>query len=130
MGIFNRTKGGEKKEAAAEKEVKWTPLESTLQLENLIQRSADRPQLLFKNSVTCGISSIVRRSLESNLTGLTEEADLFLLQVQYHRELSTTVAETFGVRHETPQLLVIREGEVVSHASHGGITMMDLQDYL
>ncbi len=130
MGIFNKLIGGENRDKGTAKAVTWTLLETQTQLEELIRRSEDRTQLLFKNSTTCGISSIVRRSLESNLSGYEREADLSLLNVQYNRGLSDAIAETFGVRHETPQLLVIRDGRLVSHASHGGITAIDLQDYL
>jgi bacillithiol system protein YtxJ len=130
MGIFDVFKGGEKRNTGSSEGAKWIPLESRVQLDALIERSGQCPQLIFKNSTTCGISSIVRRTLEGNLAGLDGEADFFLLHVQYHRDLSDTIAQTFGVRHESPQLLVIKDGKLVGHASHGGISAIDLQGYL
>ena len=81
-------------------------------LERLIAESHSRPVVLFKHSNTCGISSGVYREV-SRVT-----ADVNIVVVQTHRELSNAIAEMTGVRHQSPQAIVLRDGKPVYHASH------------
>jgi bacillithiol system protein YtxJ len=130
MGIFNLFKSGDEPSDRLSKEVRWEPLVTEDQLKELIRKSGERTQIIFKNSTTCGISGMVKRNFESIYAGMEGKADLHLLHVQYNRDLSNTVSRNFQVRHESPQLLIIKDGRVVQHASHGGITDLDLKEYL
>ena len=58
------------------------------------------------------------------------DVDLYFLTIQDHRDVSNTIADKFEVRHESPQLLVVKNGEVVFHTSHGAISEMDFMKYL
>lgn len=58
------------------------------------------------------------------------DCDLYFLTIQSHRKLSREVETAYGVRHESPQLLILREGEVIFHASHGAISNADLGGYM
>lgn len=86
------------------------------ELEALFDKSATDPVLFFKHSVTCPISLDVYSSIE----GVTGEINLIV--VQRSRPISMEIAERTGVRHESPQALVIHGGKVVYHASHYDIT--------
>ena len=81
-------------------------------LERLMAESHERPVLLFKHSLTCGISSGVYR--EVSQVG----ADVNIVVIQTHREVSNAVATLTGIRHESPQAIVLRGGKPVYHASH------------
>ena len=81
-------------------------------LDRLFTQSYERPIVLLKHSVTCGISSGVYRIVEA------VAADVNVVVIQTHRELSNEIAVRTGVRHESPQALVIRDGRPVYHASH------------
>ncbi|HKP68556.1 MAG TPA: bacillithiol system redox-active protein YtxJ [Pyrinomonadaceae bacterium] len=81
-------------------------------LERLVAESHERPVILFKHSLTCGISSGVYREV-SQVNG-----DINLVVIQTHREISNAIATITGVRHESPQAIVLRDGEPVYHASH------------
>jgi bacillithiol system protein YtxJ len=84
--------------------------------------SSDRPLLLFKHSHTCGTSA---EALDEIIDHLNEErlhARYAIVTVQTHRELSNAVSKRLGVRHETPQALLIHEGRVVWSASHFRVT--------
>jgi bacillithiol system protein YtxJ len=97
------------------------------ELDALIEESSNRPLLLFKHSMSCGTSY---EALDELIDHLNEErlpARYAIITVQTHRELSTSVAKRLGVRHETPQALLIREGRVVWSASHFRVTGGALQ---
>ncbi len=85
-------------------------------LEGLFQRSNEAPVLLFKHSNACPISAQAYRQMKQ------VKADVSLIVVQQARDLSRAVEERTGVRHETPQALVLRGGRVVWNASHFDIT--------
>lgn len=94
----------------------WKHLDDTTPLADLIAESYETPVLIFKHSTRCGVSSFVKNRFEDNWN-LDEVAPYYLDLVRYRR-LSNEIAQTFGVRHESPQLLLIRDGECVHHASH------------
>ncbi|MEZ2414067.1 bacillithiol system redox-active protein YtxJ [Muriicola sp. E247] len=130
MGVFNWFKGGDESEAGQLNNPKWNLLETESQLEELIAQSEERLQIIFKNSTSCGISGMVKRSFEANYPLEISQAELHLLHVQYNRELSSVIAQQFGVRHESPQLLIIKNGDVIRHASHGSINGISVSDYV
>ncbi len=86
-------------------------------LDELMAHSNDEPVVLFKHSVTCPISAHARREMER-----FTEADVNIVTVQRARELSRAIEQRTGVRHESPQALVIRNGNVVWDASHYDVT--------
>lgn len=105
----------------------WTQLDHYDQLEEIKQASASKGQVIFKHSRTCSISSMIVNRLERDAAAV---ADYYFLDLLAYRELSEAVAHTFGVQHESPQVLVIVDGKCVYHESHYGITMDDIRDHL
>lgn len=100
-------------------------------LDALLERSRERPVWLFKHSVTCGISAGARRRFEDFVGSRgAGEADYALLEVQHARPLSNAVAEATGVRHQSPQVILLRGGEAVWSTSHGAITAPALEKAL
>ncbi|PYS74654.1 MAG: bacillithiol system redox-active protein YtxJ [Acidobacteria bacterium] len=79
--------------------------------ENLISISRERPVVVFKHSNACPISSRAYREME-------QLENVNLIEVQTARELSREVANLTGVQHETPQVIVLRDGKAVWNASH------------
>ncbi len=130
MGLRSLFKSGNDSSEGSRREVNWIPLEEDGQLEEIIQRSETVPQVVCKNSTTCGISGMVRRTFETQHASAEGKADLYLLHIQHHRQLSSEVSGLFGIRHESPQLLIIKNGQVVHHASHGQISYTDLSDWV
>ncbi|NER11089.1 bacillithiol system redox-active protein YtxJ [Muriicola jejuensis] len=123
-------KSGNDSSEGSRKEFNWIPLEEEDQLEKITKRSATVPQVIFKNSTTCGISGIVRRTFETQHASVEGKADMYLLHIQHQRQLSSEVSRLFGIRHESPQLLIIKNGKVVHHTSHGQISYTDLSDWV
>lgn len=94
------------------------------ELDSLIEKSNEQPVILFKHSTTCPISHGVHREVAN------ADADINLIIVQTARSVSNHITEKTGVRHESPQAIVLKNGEVVYHASHYDITADDLENSL
>src|SRR5215203_4833501 len=106
------------------------PVSDIAGLDQAIDESRERPVLLFKHSRTCGISCEALDELHSHVASGVTGAAYKVITVQSHRGLSDTAARRFGIRHETPQALLIRGGEVVWNASHFRITAEELSRQL
>jgi bacillithiol system protein YtxJ len=99
-----------------------TRLVEVEQLDSLLSASEGRPLLLFKHSYTCGVSAEALDELVAHIDERPADADYAMVTVQTHRDVSNAVASRLGVRHETPQALLIRGGRVVWSASHFRVT--------
>jgi bacillithiol system protein YtxJ len=95
-------------------------------LEAAIAESLERPVLLFKHSRTCGISCEALDELQAHLERGGVDAGYKMITVQSHRRVSDGVASRFGIRHETPQAILLRDGRPVWNASHFRITADEL----
>ncbi len=102
----------------------WIHLTSIDELEAIANKSFNTPQVLFKHSTRCSISSMALNRLESSTqpTGV----DFYLLDLLQHRNISAAIAEKFKVHHESPQVLVIINGECTYDESHMGISMDEI----
>ena len=102
----------------------WISLTSSAQLADIIEKSKHQPQLIFKHSTRCSISSMAKNRLEG--TTPPENIDFYYLDLISYRELSTKIAEDFDVFHESPQVILIKNGECSYDESHSGINMDDI----
>lgn len=104
----------------------WITLQSEAQLDEIRQKSANRPQLIFKHSTRCSTSALVKGRLER--AKQPETIDFYFLDLIRNRPVSNRIAETFFIEHESPQVLLIRNGECVYDESHLGINMDEIVD--
>ncbi|MCP4978599.1 MAG: bacillithiol system redox-active protein YtxJ [Maribacter sp.] len=131
MGLFNGLFGkANDKTKKEEKQVPWIPLVSVHQLEEIADKSNTKTQLIFKHSTTCGISRMVLKTFNANYDFNEGHFDLYYLDLHSNREVSNEAAYKFQVMHQSPQLLVIRNGVAIAHNSHGGINTLDLNKYV
>ena len=98
------------------------PLSGLDDLDRALAATDERPLLLFKHSFTCGVSAEALDELVAHLNEGPLDASYAMVTVQTHREVSNAVARKLGVRHESPQALLIRGGQVVWSASHFRVT--------
>lgn len=128
MGLFNNffNASSEPKE---EKVLPWQALTNVNQLVEIEKRSLAKTQLIFKHSTRCGISSMVINQFVS-MYDLNTNADLYYLDLLNYRDVSNEVGYKFQVLHQSPQLLIIRNGVAVAHASHGTINELELKKYV
>jgi bacillithiol system protein YtxJ len=106
---------------------KLTPLHDIQALDAAIAESRERPVLLFKHSHHCGTSFEALDQLHAHLERAEPGSAVYkMITVQTHRAVSDAAAERLGLRHETPQAILIRDGKIVWNASHFRITASDL----
>lgn len=104
--------------------INWIPLNNSDQLADIKERSKLKPQLIFKHSIRCGTSAVAKNRLER--TTAPDSIDFYYLDLINYRSVSNKVSEEFSIEHESPQVLLIRNGECVYDESHIGIRMEDI----
>jgi bacillithiol system protein YtxJ len=104
----------------------WNKLTDETQLATIKEESAQQPVLIFKHSTTCSISAMAYSRMERNWK---DDAGIkpYYLDLLRFRSISNRLASEFGVEHESPQVLLIHNGECVYDASHMGISFQALQ---
>ena len=110
--------------------LEWQDLETSGDLRTLIRRSHDIPVVIFKHSVRCGASAIVKRRLEEDWDLQSDDVDTYLLDLVAHSDVSNEVANAFGVRHQSPQVLIIKDGRSIFDASHGDVSAATIRQAL
>lgn len=106
--------------------IEWKHLSSEDAVEEIKLLSNTRPQVIFKHSTRCSISSVAKSRLERS--DMPTQADFHYLDLIAHRNLSNHIASQFSVYHESPQVLIIKNGECIFDESHGAINMADIQE--
>jgi bacillithiol system protein YtxJ len=104
----------------------WIQLTNDEQLEEISAKSIEKPQVIFKHSTRCSISTVAMKRL--NKGSLPENIDFYHLDLLSYRNLSNKIAQKFGVNHESPQVLIIRNGQCVYDESHLGISLDDITE--
>ncbi len=107
--------------------MKWITISSVEQLEEIKQKSFEKPQVIFKHSIRCSISSVAKNRLEKSMA--PENVDFYYLDLINHRAVSNAIADIFDVYHESPQILLIRNGRCVYDESHLSISMDELAEH-
>lgn len=111
--------------------IKWVQLNSNEQLEDLIRKSTEKSQLIFKYSSRCGLSRTMLNRLENDWQpNEITNIDPIFLDILNAREISDNVEKKFGVRHESPQILVIKNGECIYDNSHIQIDYSKIKEHL
>lgn len=103
----------------------WIALTSEAELETIRQRSLTKTQVIFKHSTRCSVSSMALNRLNN---APLPEADYYLLDLITYRNISNSIASMFHVHHESPQVIVIKNGECIFDESHLGITPFALEE--
>jgi len=99
----------------------WIQLESAEQIKNIQQNPGY--SIIFKHSTRCSISMMAKKRFELEWDELPKDISLYFLDLIKYRELSNQVASDFHVHHESPQLLLIKDGECVLDQSHSNISV-------
>jgi bacillithiol system protein YtxJ len=102
----------------------WIELKEEAQLDEIILQSRERPQVIFKHSTRCSISSMAKSRLER--AAYFPDINYYILDLIQHRNISQKIAEDFHVHHESPQILLIKDGSCVYDESHSGINMDEI----
>jgi bacillithiol system protein YtxJ len=104
--------------------MQWNPITTIEQLDTISAASFTKPQIILKHSTTCSISKMALARLERSTT--PADIDFNFLDLLNYRSISQAIAEKFDVVHESPQILLIKNGECIYEESHGGIQMEEI----
>ncbi len=102
----------------------WIDLSNEAQLETIKQESATQPVVIFKHSTRCSISVMAKNRLDKSAQ--PEGIKFYYLDLLQHRNISNKIAEDFHVHHESPQVLLIKNGECIYDESHNGIYLDEI----
>lgn len=131
MGFFDKLFNGEKDTAKAEiKAVPWIQLTEMETLDEIAETSKKQTVAILKHSTSCGISRMVLRQFEQSYDLKDEQMKLYFLDLLAYRDISNKIASRFNVPHQSPQLLVIRDGKVIFDASHSSIQAEKLNEFI
>lgn len=125
MSFLDKIFGGKQEENKSKSF--WNLIESEKDLEDAIKKSYDGKIAIFKHSTSCFISKTVLRNFEKEIEEAQQHgATLYFLDLLAHRNISNKIAEDFGIRHESPQLIVIQNGNEINNASHQDISLSQI----
>ena len=130
MGFFDRFKSTNDNADQEKVQVPWQILGQMEQLDTIVEESKSKPVAIFKHSTRCGVSRGVLKTFEKNYTLSKDQVKLYFLDLLAHRDISNEIAARFKVYHESPQMIVIKNGEVVYHDSHHSIQASDLERFV
>ncbi|NRA13827.1 MAG: bacillithiol system redox-active protein YtxJ [Crocinitomicaceae bacterium] len=124
MGLFSKNK------SEAKSTMVWNQLNSIEQLNEIIVAAQEKPVVIFKHSTRCGISAMALESFKANWTSQDTLADVYILDLLNHRDVSNEIVVLTGVFHQSPQAIVLKGTEVVYEATHSGINARKIESIL
>ena len=108
-------------ESEDERHAQWQDLSSEAQWEEILQQSYQQPVAVFKHSTHCGISAMTKMELKQSWDFAPEEVAFYYLDLIRYRNVSNRIADDLGVWHQSPQLILIKDGQAIYHSSHAAI---------
>ena len=126
MGILNRLRENQ----AGNLHADWKLLADISQLDALEKESFDKPVVIFKHSISCGLSAMARYQLERDWDFPMGNLSFYFLDLINYRAVSNEIADRFGVHHQSPQIIVLKDGKAVYNTSHHKISIQDLKQAL
>lgn len=96
--------------------------------EQVWNHSAENPVIIFKHSTTCPISAGARKEYQSFSDSSDEKVDCYIVKVIEVKDVSNRIQTDTNVKHESPQILLIHNKEVVWHTSHSKITKGSIKE--
>jgi bacillithiol system protein YtxJ len=99
----------------------WKEITSEKDVQEIITASETRPQVIFKHSISCGISAFAKEKLEDGSHLIVAKADFNYLNLLRYRSISNLIASALKITHQSPQVIVLKNKEVVYHSSHHSI---------
>jgi bacillithiol system protein YtxJ len=103
--------------------INWIPLIESSQISEMIKQSSIKPALIFKHSTRCGVSRMALKGFEKEFDIDKSLIDLYFLDLLKFRSLSNEISEKLNVTHQSPQIILVKNSEVVYHDSHYSISV-------
>ena len=106
----------------------WNQLSSMDELDKAEKESNERAVVLFKHSVSCGVSAYAKHKMENGFDINPENCGFYYLDLLAHRDISNEIAHRYGVMHQSPQMIILRNGQAVFNASHHAVSLTTLKE--
>jgi len=129
MSVFSNIFGSSEEQDKLNSKVNWIPLTFLGQLDEIVAFSNEKPAVIFKHSTRCSVSRFALKQFENEFD-LEDKVDAYFLDLLEYRDISNEIASRFGVYHQSPQLLLIKEGKSVYDVSHSDIDAGELKGKL
>lgn len=125
MSFIDKIFGG--KQEQGDTKSFWKTIKSEDDLDKAIKESYEHKVAIFKHSTSCFISKTVLKNFEKEIENSEDQnASFYFLDLLAFRPISNKIAEDFGIRHESPQLIVIENGKPINNASHQDISLSQI----
>ena len=118
MSLLKKIFGSNEISRATKKIIPWNRLTSVNQLIEIEKESFHQPIAIFKHSTRCGTSSMALRQFESQFETDNTSVKLYFLDLLSFKDISNEISIRFQVFHESPQLIVLKDGNTIHHSSH------------
>jgi len=126
MSVFNSIFGKTGNQNSSESKINWIPLTDLGQLDEIITLSNEKPVVIFKHSTRCIVSRTALKQFENEFD-LDKKVNAYFLDLLEHRDISNEITNRFGLVHQSPQLILIKEGKSVYDVSHSDIDAGELK---
>jgi len=130
MNFFKKIFTEKKITRESKKQIPWIPLTSLNQLDEILKDSDEKLIAIFKHSTRCGISRMALRQFEKQLNIEMSSVSLYFLDLLVYREISNEIAKRFKVHHQSPQLIILKNGTAIHQSSHHEIDATILVNYI
>jgi len=124
MSFFDKIFGS--KNNNPERKSFWNKIESEEDLAKALENSYHHRIAIFKHSTRCFISTTVLKNFEREIDNSNDKLDLYYLDLLTYRAISNKISEDLGIRHESPQLIIIEDGKVINSSSHEDISISQI----
>ena len=129
MTLFKSIFGDSENNNSNASKINWIELNDLGQLNEIMDLSHEQPVVIFKHSTRCSISRMALKQFENEFD-LEGSVTPYYLDLLSHRDISNEIATRFEVYHQSPQLLLIKEGKSIYDASHSDIDAVELKERL
>ena len=129
MTLFTSIFGDSENKNSNSSKINWISLIDLGQLNEIMDLSHEQPVVIFKHSTRCSISRMALKQFENEFD-LGGSVTPYFLDLLNHRDISNEIATRFEVYHQSPQLLLIKEGKSIYDASHSDIDAVELKERL
>ena len=126
---FLKNMFGSNEEKQSVSKAGWRPLTDLGQFNEIIDLSTEKPVIIFKHSTRCSISRMVLKQFENEFD-LKDKVIPYFLDLLEFRNVSNEIASRFGVMHQSPQIILVKDGKAVYNASHESIDIRKLAQFV
>lgn len=125
MSFFKNIFNSSEDKSSNDSKISWNALTDLAQLNEIISVSYEKPVAIFKHSTRCSVSRMALKQFENEFNSSDKVTPYFLDLIE-HRDISNEIASRFGVTHQSPQLILIKEGKAIYNVSHSDIDAEEL----